>query len=226
MVQDKKVPLRPNEIFTFIPNLIGYGRVATLVLSWLTMENYPLVTMLILYSTSCLLDAFDGAAARKYGQSTKFGAVLDMVTDRSSTCSLIVFLAIIYPKWCIFWQFLISLDLSSHYMHMYAMISSGSSSHKSVSKDTNFFLRLYYSNRVVLFMVCALNEIFYMALYFAHFELGLFPFTQIPLGVALVYISAPVWLFKQVMNVVQMINAAEIMAGMDSKNYNERNKLN
>jgi CDP-diacylglycerol--inositol 3-phosphatidyltransferase len=36
----------------------------------------------IAYGISCLLDAADGHAARMLGQSSKFGAVLDMVTDR------------------------------------------------------------------------------------------------------------------------------------------------
>lgn len=35
------------------------------------------------YVVSCLLDAVDGQAARALGQTSKFGAVLDMVTDRS-----------------------------------------------------------------------------------------------------------------------------------------------
>lgn len=36
----------------------------------------------LLYGISCLLDAVDGQAARALGQASKFGAVLDMVTDR------------------------------------------------------------------------------------------------------------------------------------------------
>jgi CDP-diacylglycerol--inositol 3-phosphatidyltransferase len=36
----------------------------------------------IAYVISCLLDAVDGQAARALGQTSKFGAVLDMVTDR------------------------------------------------------------------------------------------------------------------------------------------------
>ena len=37
----------------------------------------------VAYVISCLLDAVDGMAARALGQTSKFGAVLDMVTDRS-----------------------------------------------------------------------------------------------------------------------------------------------
>jgi len=36
----------------------------------------------LLYGVSCLLDAVDGQAARALEQTSKFGAVLDMVTDR------------------------------------------------------------------------------------------------------------------------------------------------
>jgi len=36
----------------------------------------------VLYLVSCILDAFDGKMARLLNQSTRFGAVLDMVTDR------------------------------------------------------------------------------------------------------------------------------------------------
>ena len=53
-----------------------------------------------------------------------------MVTDRCATSSLIVYLGVLYPQYTVFWQILVSLDLSSHYMHMYAMLSAGSTSHK------------------------------------------------------------------------------------------------
>ena len=40
------------------------------------------------YGISCLLDAADGHAARALGQTSKFGAVLDMVTDRCVVLSM------------------------------------------------------------------------------------------------------------------------------------------
>lgn len=36
----------------------------------------------VAYVISCLLDAVDGQAARALGQTSKLGAILDMVTDR------------------------------------------------------------------------------------------------------------------------------------------------
>jgi CDP-diacylglycerol--inositol 3-phosphatidyltransferase len=102
------------------------------------------------YSISCLLDALDGMAARKFEQSTKFGAVLDMVTDRCTTACLLVFLASAFPRWSILFQGLISLDLASHYMHMYATLSMGGSnqSHKKIDESRSWMLKMYYSNSV------------------------------------------------------------------------------
>jgi hypothetical protein len=40
----------------------------------------------LFYWLSYFLDAFDGYAARLLDQGTKFGALLDMVTDRFATC--------------------------------------------------------------------------------------------------------------------------------------------
>lgn len=106
-------------------------------------------TCSILYSISCLLDALDGIAARKYNQSTEFGAVLDMVTDRCTTACLLVFLASAWPRWSILFQGLISLDLASHYMHMYASLAMGGGrSHKKVDESRSYILHLYYTNRV------------------------------------------------------------------------------
>lgn len=217
-------PVTSSSIFYFIPNLIGYGRVITLILSFFTMENHPIITMGCLYSASCLLDAFDGYYARKYSQSTQFGAVLDMVTDRCSTCSLIVFLAVLYPKFFIAWQILISLDLASHYVHMYAQIVSGSNSHKKMRADANWLLKLYYENRVFLFLVCAFNETFYIALYLHHFDFLYIPGTNISLSYWTAVVCTPVWFFKQICNVIQMFNACQMLAILDAAKMNEARK--
>lgn len=107
-------------------------------------------TCSLLYSISCLLDALDGYAARRYNQSTTFGAVLDMVTDRCTTSCLLVFLASAFPRWSIVFQGLISLDLASHYIHMFATLTMGGSgqSHKKVDEKRNRWLHIYYTNRV------------------------------------------------------------------------------
>ena len=150
-------------------------------------------TCSVLYSVSCLLDALDGWAARVFEQSTRFGAVLDMVTDRCTTSCLLVFLSSAFPRWAILFQGLIALDFASHYMHMYATLVVGGvdSSHKNIDKSQSWLLNLYYTNKVcillpcgrrnpfianmpclqnVLFTFCALNEAFFIALYLLSFS--------------------------------------------------------
>lgn len=104
--------------------------------------SYHPIYCTITYSVSCLLDAVDGQVARARGETSKFGAVLDMVTDRfvlnsiaistvtdvyhsCTTSCLLCYLAIAYPTWAILFQFLIALDFSSHYMHMYRYANLG-----------------------------------------------------------------------------------------------------
>ncbi|KAI2464299.1 CDP-alcohol phosphatidyltransferase-domain-containing protein [Annulohypoxylon bovei var. microspora] len=169
---DSKALNFPKEnIFIFWPNIIGYSRIVLAIASLYYMPLHPR-TCSILYSISCLLDALDGYAARYFEQSTKFGAVLDMVTDRCTTSCLLVFLSSAFPRWAIIFQGLISIDFASHYMHMYATLamSGSNSSHKNVDKSRSWLLNLYYTNKTVLFLCCALNEIFFIAIYLLSFS--------------------------------------------------------
>ena len=94
-------------VFLFVPNLIGvlaceitwqnhwhcstgYTRILLAALSLHFMSFHPRYST-IAYCVSCLLDAFDGHAARALGQTSKFGAVLDMVTDRYTDIHVLVF---------------------------------------------------------------------------------------------------------------------------------------
>ncbi|KAI0843688.1 CDP-alcohol phosphatidyltransferase-domain-containing protein [Hypoxylon sp. FL0890] len=169
---DSKVDVSPREnIFIFWPNIIGYSRIVLAIASLYYMPLHPR-TCSLLYSISCLLDALDGYAARYFQQSTKFGAVLDMVTDRCTTSCLLVFLSSAFPRWAIVFQGLISIDFASHYMHMYATLAMAGSdtSHKNVDKSRSWLLNLYYTNKTVLFLCCALNELFFIALYLLSFS--------------------------------------------------------
>lgn len=74
------------------PYYIGYTRVILAGLSLHFMSFHPKYCTLA-YVISCLLDAVDGQAARALGQTSKFGAVLDMVTDRCVFWST-------YSLWC------------------------------------------------------------------------------------------------------------------------------
>ncbi|KAL7416129.1 CDP-alcohol phosphatidyltransferase-domain-containing protein [Mrakia frigida] len=155
-------------VFLFVPNLIGYARIILAGISLVVMPYHPKVCT-ALYFTSSILDVADGKAARALGQTSKFGAVLDMVTDRCATACLLTFLAMAYPSWALAFQFLITLDFSSHYMHMYSTLATGSVSHKVVDPEASWILWMYYNNTTTLFIFCFCNETFFVCLYLLAF---------------------------------------------------------
>ncbi|KAJ3758473.1 CDP-diacylglycerol-inositol 3-phosphatidyltransferase [Lentinula raphanica] len=219
---------QPENVFLFAPNLIGYTRVILAAFSLHYMSYHP-VACTITYSISCLLDAVDGQVARARGETSKFGAVLDMVTDRCTTSCLLCYLAIAYPTWAILFQFLIALDFSSHYMHMYSSLATGSASHKKVTSDVSRILWLYYNDARTLFLVCAGNELFFVALYVAKWTTAPVPvdlswislpyvghfLANLTYAEAVACLTGPVCLLKNIINVVQLWKASKILVGVD-----------
>ncbi|KAK7466998.1 phosphatidylinositol synthase 1 (CDP-alcohol phosphatidyltransferase1) [Stygiomarasmius scandens] len=208
-------------VFLFAPNLIGYTRVILAALSLHFMSYHPIYCT-IAYSISCLLDAVDGPVARARGETSKFGAVLDMVTDRCTTSCLLCYLGIAYPQYAILFQFLITLDFSSHYMHMNSSLVTGSASHKKVTSDVSRILYAYYNNSTTLFLVCAGNELFFVALYLVKWTSTpvWIPFLGHALGgltyaQAVALMTAPVCVLKNIINVVQLWKAAKVLVGVD-----------
>lgn len=163
----------PENIFLFVPNLIGYGRIFLALLSfWFMPTNYVAASWC--YLLSGFLDAFDGHAARALNQSTKFGAMLDMLTDRCATMCLLATLSTFYPNWLFFFQLSMTIDMSCHWIHLHTSLLEGKTSHKFMDEGSNPLIRLYYTSRPVLFGMCAGNEIFYASLYLLHFTYGPF----------------------------------------------------
>ncbi|XP_048188591.1 CDP-diacylglycerol--inositol 3-phosphatidyltransferase isoform X2 [Perognathus longimembris pacificus] len=133
-------------IFLFVPNLIGYARIVFAIISFYFMPCCPL-TASSFYLLSGLLDAFDGHAARALNQGTRFGAMLDMLTDRCSTMCLLVNLALLYPRATLLFQLSMSLDVASHWLHLHSSVVRGSESHKMIDLSGNPVLRIYYTSR-------------------------------------------------------------------------------
>jgi CDP-diacylglycerol--inositol 3-phosphatidyltransferase len=212
-------------VWLYVPNIIGYSRIlfACLAFYYIYTDH---ILFFIFYSLSAVLDIADGHAARALDQCSKFGAILDMVTDRASTTCLIVVLAQFYPKYSLGFLFLIALDIISHFAHIYSSLSRGATSHKAVTADQSWFIRLYYTNRLVLGGLCWGNEGFFLMLYLLHFYTGpiipgLHPLAQI-LGVPAVglvllklLIYTPLMAIKQFMNLVQLKQAALDLVEMD-----------
>jgi len=206
-------------VFLFVPNLIGYARVVLALVGYaVALSNHHV--MFFCYLGSQLLDAFDGLAARKLGQSSQFGAVLDMVTDRASTACLCIVLGALYPSRVPLFSALIMLDLFSHWYQVYMTVAAGSSTHKG---SANWLVNVYY-NRKVLFTVCAATELWYMSMYMLAFTPG--PTVTLPAGLPLaslslwqgsLYACTPLFLFKQLTNVVQLYMAACAVVEVDEQ---------
>lgn len=153
-------------VFLFVPNIIGYIRYAFTIMAIFTYRDRPILTLLFA-TLSAVLDAFDGMAARKLNQSTSFGAVLDMVCDRASDAVNLAFLGALYPEYAWIFYGDILLDITSHWFQMYAALSSGQ--HHKQYKSRFSSLNLYYSNKTVLFSLCAGNGLFIGFCYIIYF---------------------------------------------------------
>jgi phosphatidylglycerophosphate synthase len=109
--------------------LVGYARVLATFASLAVADVSPLLC-LVAYFVSFACDELDGRFARKFGQTSKMGTVLDMATDRVSTAGLLALLCKYCPSRHPVWIALIMLDVGSHWFHMYASLAAGDSSHK------------------------------------------------------------------------------------------------
>lgn len=211
------------DVYFYAPNLIGYTRILLAVFAFGVAWTSP-AYFYGAYFVSSWLDAVDGHVARLYGQASRFGAVLDMITDRCATACLCVILAQFFPTYANAFLFLIALDFTSHYTHMYATLLLQKESHKQIDATQNWFLRLYYTNRLVLGFMCAANEGFFLSLYMVHFLPGpLVPlpyFGPTPFFVAFTALCFPFMLIKQFLNVIQWYGACNEIARFDAQAAN------
>jgi CDP-diacylglycerol--inositol 3-phosphatidyltransferase len=112
-----------------------------------------------------------------------------MVTDRCSTAGLLVILSHLYPKQMLVFLFLLILDFSSHWYHMYA--SKGH--HKTVAAERNLLLRLYYGVYPFFGYCCVGTEVFYICLYVLKF----FPAFVLPyINITLNDVSLILWIIS------------------------------
>ena len=88
------------DVLVYIPNIIGYLRVALTLTSIVLMICFPALWIIAIacYVASFVGDMFDGMAARKYNQCSTFGGLIDMVTDRCSTAGLLCVLSREYSE--------------------------------------------------------------------------------------------------------------------------------
>ncbi|XP_035471870.1 CDP-diacylglycerol--inositol 3-phosphatidyltransferase [Scophthalmus maximus] len=202
--------MEQENIFYFVPNLIGYARVALALLSFYLLPCCPWPAVFC-YLLSALLDAFDGHAARALNQSTRFGAMMDMLTDRCATMCLLVNLSLLYPTYTFLFQLSMCLDIASHWLHLHSSTITGSASHKSIDLSGNPVLRIYYTSKPVLFVMCAGNELFFCLLYVLHHISEPAAWLYWLLG-----LCGTICLLKSVISLIHLVTASQNMAALDA----------
>lgn len=203
-------------ICLFVPNLIGYARIVLCALAYWYAATDP-VLFLVLYTLSFVLDAADGMAARALNQCSRFGAILDMITDRAATSGFLAILcSILGPHTAVPAGALIALDIMSHMVRMYSSLALGDDSHKSHVSPFPW-LNLYYGNRKVMGATCVGQEFLYLALYAWHFW---------PNEDALkwaTYGLAPLFFMKQWANVEQLLDGMMRISADDAAKRDKAN---
>lgn len=203
-------PIKDTNVFLFVPNLIGYIRILLLGSSfYFILKDYRLA--LCLYGFSYTLDAFDGLAARLLNQSSLFGSVLDMLTDRVSTMCLLMTIGHLYSEYFFVFQILLAIDIVSHWLHFFSANLQGKQSHKSsFDRETNYLMRLYYEKKIILTSVCAMEQLFYCSLLVIYHEKNNYHYYQSLYLLAVVCL--PAIIFKNWINLLQIFGACSVMA--------------
>lgn len=200
----------------FVPNLIGYMRVLLLYVCYATaMTTWKVSTAC--YILSFAGDLVDGWAARKFDQSSQFGYVLDMVTDRCATSGLISILCGLYPDYIPVLLYFQMADLASHWYHVYSTSTEGSGHHKTKEalESRNIVLRTYYGYYYLFAYLCAGAEFTWIALYVLHWAPD-FAIGPITLSFVTRFGFAPACLLKNVVNIAQFCSAAQNIAKRDA----------
>lgn len=195
--------------FLYVPNLIGYSRIILSFAAYFYADVSPYI-FVFCYSLSEILDMFDGIAARYFNQSTKFGAMLDMVTDRCSTIGLMLVIAQQLPKYTFYCHFFTWLDIFSHWSHMLYQLSTGTDSHKNVAKKG--LLQYYYKTKAFMVLLIVGAEGLPLCIYIWSYKDAVSA-TFVKLAYVYGSVCLPLFLLKHYINVIQLITAS---VGLDT----------
>lgn len=219
----KKSGTKPSKlsVYLYIPNIVGYIRILMNCFAFaICFTNKRLFC--ILYFISFVCDGIDGWCARKFDQVSTFGAVLDIVTDRISTASLLVMLSQVYRPGLVFVS-LLALDIASHWLQMYSTFLIGKASHKDVRDSTSWLFRAYYGNRMFMAYCCVACEVLYIMLFLLAenqteklMDVLVTSLKGCSLITLLLGLSLLGWAIKQVVNIIQMKTAADVCVLYDS----------
>jgi len=182
------------------------------------------------YIASFVGDLFDGMAARKLNQTSQFGGLLDMITDRCATLGLLILLSNEYSHGelsNIFqWTFLclILLDISSHWCQMYAA-ATFQQHHKDAESNHFALVRWYYQYYFFFGYCCVGTEVTYISLYvlsqlykLEKEGMGIMELSQaIYVWERIILLCVPACVMKQIVNVSQLCSACYTVAKHDAE---------
>ena len=210
----KVYKVTPIQVLCYYANIMDYLRVVFSMYAFYIAKHNPVV-FVIFYFISFILDAFDGEVARRNKQVSKLGATLDMVTDRISTAGLLAILSGFYEEYSTCFVYLIMLDVGSHWLQTHSgfLVDVKNDNHKNLGEKF-FLLKLYYTNRKVLGIVCLGAEVFLLLLYFNHFYTDLMLNT---LYKYFFYSCFVIYIFKQLVSIIQILGASQRIAEWDAK---------
>ena len=209
----------PTQILCYYANIMDYFRIIASMYAFYISKKDPIL-FVICYFISFILDAFDGMVARAAHQTSKLGATLDMVTDRISTAGLLAVLSGFYQDYSTVFVYLIMLDVGSHWLQTHSgfLVNVKNDNHKNLGEKF-FLLKLYYTNRNVLGIVCLGAEVFLLLLYFNHF----YPYLMKNIFyLCFFYINFAIYAFKQLISIIQIFGASSRIAVWDAKEATEK----
>lgn len=219
--------LSPGQVFYFVPQLIGYFRCVCTILAMI-LAGYSLDDgkywkhAIICYMLSFFGDFFDGMAARKFKQSSTFGGVLDMVTDRITTMGMLIILSWIFKDihLKLLFMALAFLDISSHWFQMYAAAALRQHHKSAETNKTRFILvRWFYTHYLFFGYCCVGAEFTYISLYILSYcQQSGFAFNA--LSAFLYFLCVPACAMKNIVNVFQLTSASYAIAEYDVSVYN------
>lgn len=205
-----------DNVFLFIPNIVDYLRVVFAFASFYYMPTDPVLAS-ILYIVSGGLDAIDGHLARMLNQGSKLGAMLDQLIDRMTTMCMCAALCYFYPKYMLFFQASMAIDIVSHWFHLQSTLMTGKGSHKVLDLSANPILRHYYHNKIILFVMCSANELFFCMLYLCYFTDGPTILFGLGLWKLILYVCAPLSFIKTGISLIQLGAAMSNIASLDNE---------
>lgn len=195
----------------YVPNLVGYFRILFTIIAVFLLFHDPAIAIFLGF-ISQILDAADGTLARHFGQCSALGIILDYTVDRMFVGCWMIVLTVLYPHLWFLFMFVLSFDLVSHLFHMFASMQQGKNSHKEQDEQQGPLLKLYYSNRIFMFVICLLHDLWILAMVLYYF----YPSLGALVGII---VCVPFVIFKAYIHLIQLISASRSLIHLHSLNF-------